>query len=90
MRSFTAMLFLLFAAFSSQLKADEIIDGQIGPGALYRLASPANWNGSLVLYAHGYTGTELPVALPPEGALLISALTSQGFAVAYSSFSENG
>lgn len=54
------------------------------------MATPTNWNGSLVLYAHGYTETELPVALPAEGEELINFLTAQGFAVAYSSFSENG
>jgi hypothetical protein len=36
--------------------ADDVIDGRFGPGALYRLVRPANWNGNLVLYAHGYPG----------------------------------
>lgn len=69
--------------------ADEVVDGKVA-GSLYRLVRPANWNGRLVLYAHGFVPSDAPVALPPEGSLLISLLAPQGFAVAYSSFSENG
>jgi pimeloyl-ACP methyl ester carboxylesterase len=69
--------------------ADEVADGGLG-GSLYRLVRPTNWNGSLVLYAHGFVPSNEPVALPPEGSLLTSLLVPQGFAVAYSSFSENG
>jgi pimeloyl-ACP methyl ester carboxylesterase len=67
-----------------------IIDGSIGPGSLYRLARPANWNGDLVIYAHGYAFPSQPVALPPEGDQFIEMFGAQGFAVAFSSFSENG
>jgi len=69
---------------------DQIVDGSFGPGALYRLVRPANWNGGLLVYAHGYVSPDQAVALPPEGDLLISLLSPQGFAVAFSSFSENG
>jgi pimeloyl-ACP methyl ester carboxylesterase len=67
-----------------------IIDGSTGPGSVYRLARPADWNGDLVIYAHGYAFPEQPVALPPEGEGFISMFGAQGFAVAFSSFSENG
>ena len=69
---------------------DQVVDGSTGPGSLYRLVRPANWNGNLVVYAHGYTAPDQPVALPPEAALLVSLLAPQGFAVAFSSFSQNG
>lgn len=69
--------------------ADEVIEGSVG-GSLYRLVRPTNWNGRLVLYAHGFVPNNEPVALPPEGDLLNRLLAPQGFAVAYSSFSENG
>ena len=72
------------------LNTDQIIDGTAGRGALYRMARPTNWNGDLVLYAHGYVSPEEPVALPPEGDLFISLFGAQGFAVAFSSYSENG
>jgi len=85
---------LMPAAPSFQITAPpntlQIIDGRTGPGSLYRLARPANWNGILLTYAHGYASPDAPVALPAEGDLLISLLVPQGFAVAYSSFSENG
>jgi len=68
----------------------ELIDGSTGPGSLYRLARPANWNGDLVIYAHGYASPDEPVALPAEGELFIGMFGAQGFAVAFSSFSENG
>jgi hypothetical protein len=48
------VLLVLLGALIGQARADEIIDGRFGPGALYRLVRPANWNGSLVVYAHGY------------------------------------
>ena len=70
--------------------SDTVIDGQLGPGALYRLVRPANWNGRLFLYAHGAVSKSAPVALPAEVNLFLSTLTSQGVAVAFSSFSENG
>jgi len=69
--------------------ADEVVDGSVG-GSLYRLVRPTNWNGHLVLYAHGFVPGGEPVTLPPEGSLLTSVVVPQGFAVAYSSFSENG
>jgi hypothetical protein len=77
-------------ALAGQGMADEVIDGRFGPGALYRIVRPTNWNGALLLYAHGEVDSRLPVGLPPEGDLIINLLTQQGFAVAFSSFSENG
>jgi pimeloyl-ACP methyl ester carboxylesterase len=82
--TFAALLSVASAAF-----ADEVVDGRVG-GSLYRLVRPTTWNGRLVLYAHGFVPSDAPVALPAEGNLLISLLVPQGFAVAYSSFSENG
>jgi len=70
--------------------ADEIVDGSTGPGSVYRLVRPSNWNGILLLYAHGYVSKDAPVAITPDAQLVISLVASQGFAVAVSSFSENG
>jgi len=68
----------------------QVVDGSTGPGALYRFVVPENWNGLLLLYAHGYVAPDQPVTLPAEADLISSLLAPQGFAVAYSSFSENG
>jgi pimeloyl-ACP methyl ester carboxylesterase len=65
------------------------VEGKVGPGSRYAMDVPADWNGDLVLYAHGYTNPAAPVALPNITALR-DLLLAQGFAVAYSSFSGNG
>ena len=31
-----------------------VVEGELGTGAMFALFSPANWNGDLVVYAHGY------------------------------------
>jgi pimeloyl-ACP methyl ester carboxylesterase len=77
-------------ALASSPTEPAIVQGNFGPGATYLLFRPQNWNGRLVVYAHGLVPAALPVGLPPEGTLLIEALGAQGFAVAYSSYSENG
>ena len=56
-------------------------------GAGYRVEVPDNWNGGLVMWAHGFRGTglELTVDNHPLRALLIPL----GFAWAASSYSRN-
>jgi pimeloyl-ACP methyl ester carboxylesterase len=88
-RVIALVLVVIFGA-TGRAFGDEVVDGQLGPGALYRMVRPTVWNGSLLLYAHGFVRATLPVALPAEADLLIGQFTAQGFAVAYSSFSENG
>ncbi len=58
--------------------------------AAYQIEVPNNWNGELVLYAHGFAGfgTEVSVQTPP--AALRKYLVANGFAWAASSYSENG
>ncbi len=69
-----------------------ILQGALG-GANYTIAVPSNWNGTLVLYSHGYVFTSDPILNPaPDvgddqtGAVLLS----QGYALAGSSYSQNG
>ena len=59
----------------------------IHEAAGYRIEVPANWNGSLVMYAHGYRGTgpELFVSNPAIRAYLLA----NGFAWAASSYYRN-
>jgi len=67
-------------------------------GAQYALFLPYNWNGDLVVYAHGFFDPASPVALPDAAPVdvapwvveLRERLLQAGYAVAYSSFSENG
>ena len=57
-------------------------------GAAYRIEVPNNWNGKLVLYAHGYRGTrpDLTVSNPS----IRNHLIANGYAWAASSYSANG
>ena len=71
-------------------RADEVVNGSTGPGSVYRLVRPSNWNGILVLYAHGFVSKDVPVGITPDDELVISLLAPRGFAVAVSSFDENG
>jgi pimeloyl-ACP methyl ester carboxylesterase len=68
-------------------------------GALYGIYVPENWNGDLVLYAHGFVARQHPIALPdPEVpdpnygtvAPFRDDLLGEGFAVAMSSYSKTG
>ena len=56
-------------------------------GSAYMVEVPANWNGKLVMFAHGYAGTgaALSVAPPPIRRHLIQT----GYAWAASSYSTN-
>jgi hypothetical protein len=86
-------MFLAVAAvlgLAGQVLADDVVNGELGPGALYRLVRPTNWNGTLLVYAHGYVSPDQPVAIPPDAELVIALLAPQGVAVAVSSFAENG
>ena len=68
-------------------------EGEIGPGALYAIDVPADWNHDLVAYAHGYTLPQLPVAIPNavDGfGRIHDLLLARGYAVAVTSFSSNG
>ncbi len=76
----------------------EIINGVAGPGALYELRMPQNWNGDVVYYAHGFNDPDPVGAKDPTLFLpfkenieaTYKALGEKGYAIAASSFSENG
>lgn len=69
-----------------------IVEGETGPGSLYSVYVPRAWNGNAVFYAHGFRDAESPVDLRDQDQFYATrdALGAMGFAVAYSSFSENG
>src|SRR5579883_1027703 len=60
-------------------------------GANYLIQVPANWNGTLLLYSHGYAFVGSPLrAQDASDALTGGALLQQGYALAGSSYSQNG
>ena len=76
-----------FAAMADSSTPTDRWSGVLG-GAAYRIEVPtANWNGRLVLYAHGYAGIgrSLVVQDPPIRRYLID----NGYAWAASSYSKN-
>ena len=58
-------------------------------GAGYRIEVPADWNGELVMWAHGYRGDELELELYVDDHPLRIFLLGQGYAWAASSYSKN-
>jgi pimeloyl-ACP methyl ester carboxylesterase len=67
------------------------VPGALPDGATYLIQVPSNWNGTLLLYSHGYVtpGSANPardVGDPLTGAFLLNA----GYALAGSSFAHTG
>lgn len=73
-----------------------VVTGESGPGSLYAIYVPQNWNGDVIYFVHGILPPAAPVALPDDPTdwdgftLVRDQFGAAGFAVAYSSFSENG
>ena len=58
-------------------------------GVPYRIVVPVNWNGTLLVYAHGYNEGATPPALAPQPGD-VNLLVNQGFALAASRFAGSG
>jgi pimeloyl-ACP methyl ester carboxylesterase len=69
-----------------------VVEGTTGPGALYAIHVPREWNGDAVVYAHGFRDAWSPVDLRDQDGLfdMRDRLGALGYAVAYSSYSANG
>ncbi len=102
--TFVAITLLLILSFIPPLPTAHA-HPQIGPldisgeinGAPYRITVPPNWNGTLLVYAHGYRDKadhpgeidNRSVELAPAPAL-VPPLLAQGYALAGSAFKDNG
>lgn len=66
--------------------------GESGPGSAYALLKPAEWNGGLVVWAHGYDEPFRPVELPVDEHLpaVRDHALEAGYGFAYASYSHNG
>jgi pimeloyl-ACP methyl ester carboxylesterase len=67
--------------------------GTLESGALSLICFPDDWNGTLVVYAHGYVEATEPVALPDDevaGVHVAEAVTGLGYAYATTSYRANG
>jgi hypothetical protein len=86
----------VFANHSPNAAAEEL---GVSNGAQYAMFFPkVAWNGRLLLWAHGFVDPDAPIALPdvlpadvaPWLVELRETLLGAGYAVAYSSYAENG
>lgn len=90
MRRCAVLLGLLLVVLSPALGAPKVERGAIG-GAHYAVALPENWNGRLLLVAHGFRPEDQPLhaelheTKPPHSTLL-----ADGWMVAITSYRRNG
>ena len=67
------------------------INGTLADGALYKIQCPATWNGTLLLYSHGYVVPGSPkVATDAGDSVTGGYLLAHGFALAGSSYATEG
>ena len=77
---------------ASKLAGAGSIVGEVG-GARYYIEVPDEWNGDLVLFAHGYVGPDVPIeAVDPTGLERgkRAQVLQRGYAWAVSARSDNG
>jgi len=91
------LIALLSAAGFGACQQSNLTTGTQSDGAVYVLYMPESgcWNGSLVIFAHGYVAPQLPIGVPQDqltvGGLSLPATFNQlGYGFAASSFSKNG
>lgn len=89
--SILTILFLSFSPAAHAQLADTAETGTLLDGAKYIIQVPANWNGTLFLYSHGYVPPGNPnpavdVGDPATGLFMLSS----GFALAGSSYAHTG
>jgi len=67
-------------------------EGVIGGENLYAIVVPEDWNGELVIYAHGFVDGGEPLVLPEKDNApeIRDRIVGMGFAWAYCSYRENG
>ncbi len=98
-----ALLALLAAALpvlpAHAQAPDNCVTGLQSSGAIFAICMPpegTDWNGDLLVYAHGYVAYNEPVAIPQDqlvfndGTSIPSLINGQGYAFATTSYRENG
>jgi pimeloyl-ACP methyl ester carboxylesterase len=86
-----ALIAILIAWFCGSASAQQHITGTLPDGATYVIDVPANWNGGLFLFSHGYVlpGSQNPAydyGDPYTGYYLLT----EGYALAGSSYASTG
>jgi pimeloyl-ACP methyl ester carboxylesterase len=96
MASFAALAALLlllgFSASAQAVRGVTTYNGTFSDGATYLIEVPRNWNGTLLLYSHGYPFPDDPNPATDGGEdpLLRFYLLTHGYALAGSSYASTG
>ncbi|WP_329114877.1 alpha/beta hydrolase [Streptomyces sp. NBC_01465] len=75
------------ASAAEQAPADQHFTGTLADGATWIADVPGNWNGTLLLFSHGFGPT---VAQDAPSAAARTALLAEGYALSGSSYDPNG
>src|SRR5215469_11142064 len=86
-----ALIFLIFLASSPAHAVVTTRTGTLPDGATFLIEVPSPWNGTLLLYSHGYVGPGSANPAQDVGdPLTRAALLAGGFALAGSSYAHTG
>ena len=86
-----ALILLVFLASSPAHAVVTTRNGTLPDGATFLIEVPSPWNGTLLLYSHGYVGPGSPNPAQDVGdPLTRAALLAGGFALAGSSYAHTG
>ncbi|MHB1241914.1 MAG: alpha/beta hydrolase [Gaiellaceae bacterium] len=95
-KTLLALVAALTLAVPAATAAPTVLTGELN-GAPYRVVVPENWNGKLVVYAHGYRDlADQPGQVDDRAAevapvaALEPVLTGMGYAIAGSAYKRNG
>jgi len=84
----TALAAVSLALVVSAGSANTVLEGATDGGALVKIEVPDAWNGSLVIYNHGFDLGAIVPSTPGLGPLA-AVMLSEGYAVAASSYQQN-
>ncbi len=85
------LVLILVAAFCGSAIAQSHLTGTLPDGATYVIDVPANWNGTLLLYSHGYVPPGSPNPAQDVGdSLTGNFMLAAGYALAGSSYATTG
>ncbi len=92
---YSTVFLILLLSLSATAYAQLSQTGSLPDGATYLIEVPANWNGTLFLYSHGYVPPIPSMLNPPQDAAITDPAThsfmlSKGFALAGSSYAHKG
>ena len=86
-----ALIAVVVAALCGSAAAQTHLTGTLSDGATYVIDVPASWNGTLLLYSHGYVAPGSPNPATDAGDPLTGGyMLAAGYALAGSSYASTG